>query len=36
MDFELLASDPCHPLLIADHQRKFQLLITHKMVLKRK
>mmetsp|Transcript_12956 Transcript_12956/g.22861 ORF Transcript_12956/g.22861 Transcript_12956/m.22861 type:complete len:891 (+) Transcript_12956:156-2828(+) len=32
MGFELLDRDPCHPLLIADHARKFQLLLSDKMV----
>jgi hypothetical protein len=35
-DFELLSCDPCHPLVIPDHARKFQLLLTQKLVLKRK
>jgi hypothetical protein len=36
LGFELLASEPGGaPLLIADHARKFQLLVSHKMVLRR-
>ncbi|KAJ9513718.1 hypothetical protein QJQ45_015472 [Haematococcus lacustris] len=35
MDFELLAAEPCCPLIIPDHIRKFQLLLTHKMLFKR-
>lgn len=36
LDLEVVAQDGCVPLLIPDHARKFQLLLTHKLVLRRK
>eukprot|EP00983_Pelagomonas_calceolata_P043809 1139049-Pelagomonas_calceolata.AAC.18 len=36
LGLQLLAQEPCAPLLIPDHDRKFQLLCAHKMVLKKK
>ena len=36
LGFEQLSVEPVAPLLIADHARKFQLLLAHKVVLRRK
>lgn len=36
MDMEVLVQEQCAPVLLPDHARKFQLLLCHKLVLRRK